>query len=247
MANSCVDSLPRMIAPAWRSFATTAASAAATLSDQDLRMAGRRQAGDIDDVLDADWHAMQRAAHASRGDLASAARAASIAASASSRMNACSFGSSRSIRASSAVSSSTGESCAARRTARTASAAVSQCRSVIARSPPASAARVRRLGRSDSRCRPGCPAPVRRPARRRPGTPPAPCQARRPRASFAISSLSMTILLRLPAPIMRIDGARAEARRKKEAARRWPHRPEGVAPLRRDIGEETGHRPKPAP
>src|SRR3954469_24574998 len=33
-ANSCVDSLPRMIAPAWRSFAITAASALATLSSR---------------------------------------------------------------------------------------------------------------------------------------------------------------------------------------------------------------------
>ena len=37
--------------------------------DQDLRMAGRRQAGDIDDVLDADRHAVQRAAPPSRRDL----------------------------------------------------------------------------------------------------------------------------------------------------------------------------------
>ena len=37
--------------------------------DQDLRMAGRRQARDIDDVLDADRHAMQRTAQAARRDL----------------------------------------------------------------------------------------------------------------------------------------------------------------------------------
>ena len=46
--------------------ATQTASAVATLSLQDLGMAGRRQAGDIDDVLDADRHAVQRPAQAAR-------------------------------------------------------------------------------------------------------------------------------------------------------------------------------------
>ena len=36
---------------------------------QDLGMARGRQAGDIDDVLDADRHAVQRPSHTARGDL----------------------------------------------------------------------------------------------------------------------------------------------------------------------------------
>ena len=75
IANSCVESLPTTIAPAARSLLTQTASAVADVALEDLRMAGRRQARDVDDVLDADRHAVQRPAQPARrrlglGDLA---------------------------------------------------------------------------------------------------------------------------------------------------------------------------------
>ena len=136
----------------------------------------------------------------------SAARAASIAASASSRMKACSFGSSRSMRASSAFSSSTGESCAGGDRPRRLRGASCQCE--LAHSPvPA------RIGGQGSAAgsvgafdRPRLPPPVRRRRRHRRGIPPAPCPGRRrapafraslcPRASASPMSL-MSLLRRL--------------------------------------------------
>ena len=58
-----------MIAPAWRSFAITDGVRGGDVVEQDLRVACGRQAGDVDDVLDADRHAVQRTADAAGGDL----------------------------------------------------------------------------------------------------------------------------------------------------------------------------------
>jgi hypothetical protein len=109
----------------------------------------RRQTRQIDDVLDAHRHAMQRAAPPPGQDLPLGRLGADMAASASGRMNALSLGLSRSIRSSSAVVSSTGDSSRAEM-ARAAAVAVSQCTSLIGLSSLSSAAKVRRarIGRS---------------------------------------------------------------------------------------------------
>ncbi len=235
MANSCVDSLPRMIAPAWRSLAITAASALATLSTRifEWQVVGRPATSMMSLMPTGTPCSGPRTRPAAIS--VSAARAASIAASASSRMKACSFGSSRSMRASSAVSSSTGER---RRAAnsRAASAAVSQCSSLTARSPRASAARVPRRDRWGSRSHPGCRVPVPRRARRRRGTPPAPCPGRPACASFAIRSLSISVS-GLPAPIMR-SAARERKAGKERRCSEEPHRPRGS----RRVGATSGRK-----
>ena len=152
-----------MIAPAAAASGTTTASALAMLSSRIF-----------------EWHVVGRPATSMMSLMptgtpcsgprtrpaaisASAARAASIAASASSRMKACSFGFEPfDPRQQRRAAIRPAIACAAAN-ARAASAAVSQCsvghRSV---SPRASAARVRRPDRWDRRRRPCCPAPVRR-------------------------------------------------------------------------------------
>ena len=61
LAHSVVTVLPRMIAPAFRSRAMTAASRVGDVPLTQRRTAPRRPAGDVDDVLDADRNAVQRA------------------------------------------------------------------------------------------------------------------------------------------------------------------------------------------
>jgi hypothetical protein len=186
MANSCVDSLPNTMAPAPRSRATHTASAVAILSIKIL-----------------EWHVVGRPATSMMSLMptgtpcsgprrqpaaisASAALAASIAASPSRRMNTCSFGSRRSIRSSSAVINSTGESFRPAM-ARAASDAESQWRSLTARLRCASAARVRRADRSAPSSWLRRRSPVQRRRQRLRGIPPAPCPARRAAPAVLLS------------------------------------------------------------
>ena len=170
MANSCVDSLPTMMAPAWRSRAITAASCFATLSSRifEWHVVGRPATSMMS------FTPMGTPCSGPRTRLAaisfSAARAASIAASASSRMKACSRGSSRSMRASRLVSSSTGDSDRSAN-ARDACAIPSQCAAVIARSRRASAATVPRPGPPEYECLGRCRGPAPRPRRHPRATP----------------------------------------------------------------------------
>jgi hypothetical protein len=60
--------LPRTIAPAPRKRRDTNRVCGRDIVDQYFGVAGRRQTGDIEDVLDANGHAVQRAARPSRGD-----------------------------------------------------------------------------------------------------------------------------------------------------------------------------------
>ena len=147
IANSWVDSLPRIIAPAPRSRDTHTASAAAMLSIRifEWQVVGRPATSMMS--LMPTGTPCKGPRGRPEAISASAARAAASTASASSRMKACSFGSSRPMRCNSAVVNSTGDSSRAAM-ARAAAAAVSQCRSVIGRSRDASAARVRRVDRS---------------------------------------------------------------------------------------------------
>ena len=160
MANSCVDSLPTMMAPAWRSWAITAASCFATLSSRifEWQVVGRPATSMMSFTpmgTPCSGPRMRPAAISF-----SAARAASIAASASSRMKACSRGSSCSMRASSA-----GQQLHRRQhrsaNARDACAIPSQCAAVTARSRRASAATVPRPGPPESEC-PGVVEGLRR-------------------------------------------------------------------------------------
>ncbi len=130
IANSCVDSLPRITAPAWRNLDTTTASDAATLLSRifEWQVVGRPATSMMSLMPTGTPCSGPRGRPAAISR--SAARAASIAASASRRMKAFSFGSRRSMRVSRACSNSTGERLRAAK-ARVASAAVSQCNSVV--------------------------------------------------------------------------------------------------------------------
>ncbi len=121
---------------------------------EDLGMAGRGQARDVDDVLDADRHAMQRPAQAA-GDSFGLGRLRQPPSPLRhpAEMKALSLGSSLATRSSKAFVSSTGDSSLSAM-ACAASAALSHCsspyrdRPSLGPSPPSSAATARRPGRS---------------------------------------------------------------------------------------------------
>ena len=116
--------------------------------DQDLGMAGRRQAGDIDDVLDADRHAVQRAARPARHDLGLGGpgrvhRRLGVEPDEDMQLRVEPLDALQQRRRQLDRRQLAGGDRPRRRRPR-----VSQCRSLTARSPPASAATVRRADRS---------------------------------------------------------------------------------------------------
>ena len=149
-ANSCVLSLPTMIAPARRSRATTMASCRRDVVGEHLRGGGRPRAGDVDHVLHRERHAVQWAARRrpARPPRRATPRREPL-------RNELKAPSSRSMRSSAAWTASRGES-SPRRIAAASSATVT--------SPPDRGGTCRRVGcpaRSAPRARAASEAPSR--------------------------------------------------------------------------------------